>query len=298
MSTLFGQNKEALLKSFNKYRDCYDRKAKAVPLKVAEYCLLLSPKLSNEHEKISNMQCKWMALYKVEKILTRSNYLIRKVGTNHTQIVHRVRLKPIKPQYTVQDIKVKEENFVADLLVPEILREPELFDNCIDEALYSPWNDNRKVVVQTRINTKDNTVREAQPSTPDRQVQQTEQTPEIQQSNESSPLQFNTPDSQINESVSPNSSDSNFRSPTTENQLPVQSQRTVPSEPNAPVSNLARLIAEKRVEKQAGIAQQLPSSTVTPANVTNSRRPESPQVANRVSRYGRVRKQTQHFQST
>ena len=295
MSTLFGQIKEALLKSFNNYRDYYDRKAKAVPLKVAEYCLLLSPKPSNEHEKISNMQCKWMVLYKVEKVLTRSNYLIRKVGTNHTQIVHGGRLKPIKPQYTVQDIEVKDENIVA---VPEILREPELFDNCIDDAVYSPWNDNRKKVVQTRINTKDNTVREARPSTPDRQVQQTEQTPEIQQSNEFSPLQFNTPDSQINENVSPNSSDSNFRSPTTANQLTVQYQSAVPSEPNAPVSNLARLIAEKRVERQAGIAQQLQSSTVTPANVTNSRRPESPQVANTVSKYGRVRTQTQHFQST
>ena len=111
MSTLFVQNKEALLKSFNKYRYYYDRKAKAVPLKVAEYCLLLCPKLSNEHENISNMQCKWMALYKVEKLLTRSHYLIRKIETNHTQVVHRVRLKL---QYTVQDVEVKEENFVAD----------------------------------------------------------------------------------------------------------------------------------------------------------------------------------------
>ena len=220
MSTLFVQNKETLLKSFNKYRYYFDRKAKAVPLKVAEYCLLLSPKLSNEHEKFSNMQCKWMALYKVEKVLTRSNYLIRKIETNRTQVVHRVRLKL---QYIVQDVEVKEENFVADPLDPEILREPELFDNCIDEVLYSPWNDNRKAVVQTRINTKDNTVREAQPGTPERHVQQAEQTPEIQQSNESSPLQFNTPDSQINESVSPNSSDSNFRSPTTANKLPAQS---------------------------------------------------------------------------
>ena len=120
----------------------------------------------------------------------------------------------------------------------------------MDEALYSPWNNNSKVVVQTRINTKDNTVREPQPSTPERQAQQTEETPEKQQSNESSPLKFNTPDSQINESVSPNSSDSNFRSPTTENQLPLQSQSAVPSELYAPVSNLARLIAEKRVERQ------------------------------------------------
>ena len=82
------------------------------------------------------------------------------------------------------------------------------------------------------------------------------------------------------------------------NQLPAQSQRAVPSEPSAPVSNLARLIAEKRVERQAGIAQPPPSSTVTPASVTNSRRPESPQFAYTVSLYGRVREQTQHFQST
>ena len=39
------------------------------------------------------------------------------------------------------------------------------------------------MVVQTRINTKDNTVREAQPNTPERQVQQTEQTPEIKNNN-------------------------------------------------------------------------------------------------------------------
>ena len=53
--------------------------------------------------------------------------------------------------------------------------EPELFDNSIYEALYSPCNDNREVVVQTRINAKDNTVREAQPSTPERQVEPVEQ---------------------------------------------------------------------------------------------------------------------------
>ena len=206
----------------------------------------------------------------------------------------------MKPQYTVQDVKMKEENFVADLLVPDILREPELFDNCIGEALYGSWYDNRKVAVQTRINTKDNTIGETQPSTSDRQAEQAEQTPEIQQSNksnQSSPSQFNTPDSQINESVSPTSSDSSFRIPTRKNQLPVQSKTAVPSEPSAPVSKLARFIGEKRVERQAGIAQQLPSSTVTPANGTNSRQTESPQVANTVSGYDRVRKQTQRLQS-
>ena len=95
MSTIFGKHKETWLKSFNKYGDHFARKAKAIPLKDAENCLFLSPKLSNEHEKNSNMQCKWMARYKLENVLTRSNYLMRKIGRNRSRNVHRVRLKTI-----------------------------------------------------------------------------------------------------------------------------------------------------------------------------------------------------------
>ena len=87
MATLFSQTKENLVNSFNKYREYYDRKAKAAPLKLHDYCMLLSPKLSTEHEKISNLECKWTALFRIEKVLTRSNYLIRRVNTNNTQIV-------------------------------------------------------------------------------------------------------------------------------------------------------------------------------------------------------------------
>ena len=68
------------------------------PLKLHEYCVMLSPKLPNEREKISNLQCKWNGLYRIEKVPSRSNYVVRKVNTIHTQVVHRVRLKPIIPQ--------------------------------------------------------------------------------------------------------------------------------------------------------------------------------------------------------
>ena len=86
MATLFSQTKASLVKSFHKYRDYNDKKATAAPLKLYEYCVLLHPKLSNEHEKISNLQYKWSGQNRIEKILTRSNYLIRKVNTLHTQL--------------------------------------------------------------------------------------------------------------------------------------------------------------------------------------------------------------------
>ena len=48
MTTVFGHTKELLVKSFNKYKEHYDRNAAAAPLKSHEYCVMLSPKLSNK----------------------------------------------------------------------------------------------------------------------------------------------------------------------------------------------------------------------------------------------------------
>ena len=77
MTTLFGHTKELLVKPFNKYEDYYDTKTAAAPLKLHEYCVMLSRKLSNE--QFSNLQCKWNGLYRIEKVLSRSNYVVRKI---------------------------------------------------------------------------------------------------------------------------------------------------------------------------------------------------------------------------
>ena len=99
---------------------------------------MLIPKLSNEHDKISNLQCKCNGLYRIEKVLSRSNYVVRKVNTVHTQIVHRVRLKPIIPQYEIKDLaNIDSKQFIPDTLVPESLREPKI--RSLEEMLYNPW---------------------------------------------------------------------------------------------------------------------------------------------------------------
>ena len=77
MTTLFGHTKELLVKPFNKYKEYYDTKTAAAPLKLHEHCLMLGPKLSNE--QFSNLQCKWNGLYRIEKVLSRSNYVVRKL---------------------------------------------------------------------------------------------------------------------------------------------------------------------------------------------------------------------------
>ena len=89
LATLFSQTKENLVNPFNKYWEYYERKAKAAPLTLRDYCMLLNRKLSTEHDNISNLECKWTGLLRIERVLTRSNYLIRKLNRNNTQIVHK-----------------------------------------------------------------------------------------------------------------------------------------------------------------------------------------------------------------
>ena len=78
----------------------------------------------------------WLPLCRVEKKLTNSNYIIRKVGTHFTQCVHRIRLKPVKPLTDTKDIEnIDPKNFIRDPSRKDDKREPELFDDYLAEML-------------------------------------------------------------------------------------------------------------------------------------------------------------------
>ena len=127
MMQKFGENKEKLTTAYLKYKKYYDQKASAKPIPEKSFCLLLNLKLLEQSTVIASQVQKWLPLYKVEKVLTDSNYIIRKVNTNYTQCVHRIRLKPIKPSETPEDLEViNPANFQPDPSRKHM--EPELFD--------------------------------------------------------------------------------------------------------------------------------------------------------------------------
>ena len=68
--------------------------------------------------------------------MTNSNFIIRKTGTNYTQCVHRIRLRPIKPTEPPEDIQeIDPAKFGADPLRKTTRIEPELFDEYIPNLL-------------------------------------------------------------------------------------------------------------------------------------------------------------------
>ena len=99
----YAVTKEQITIMYNKYRWYYDQKAKAKPLKVHSYCMLLNPLLITQSEFSAKHIQAWLPLYRIEKVFTDSNYIIRKVGTVFTQCGHRIRLRPIVPQYEMSD---------------------------------------------------------------------------------------------------------------------------------------------------------------------------------------------------
>ena len=117
---------------YYKYRDYYyDCKAEAKPVALF-YCLLLDPKLMKQSDLASKPLPIWLPLYRIEKILTNFNYIIRKVGTNYTQCVHRIRLRPVTLRGRIDDLTVNNfENFRRDPSLGHYRGEPTLFDESI-----------------------------------------------------------------------------------------------------------------------------------------------------------------------
>ena len=67
------------------------------------------------------------------KVLSNSNYIIRKIGTLRTQCVHRMRLRPFTPNAPIEDIQDNTSQYFED---PDALNEQELFDNHLPDHVH------------------------------------------------------------------------------------------------------------------------------------------------------------------
>ena len=100
---LIDKTKQNIMQSYIKYKEYYDRKAKAAPLKENDYCFVLQPKTDHEGSKIPFRDYHWVGLFIVQKTLPNENYIVRPINTNKTQILHRMRLKKFVPNQLLED---------------------------------------------------------------------------------------------------------------------------------------------------------------------------------------------------
>ena len=108
IALLHDQTKKNIMQSYLKYKAYYDRKAKAAPLTTEDYCFILNPKAGTQATKIPFREFRWVGPYKVEKVLPNNIYIVRRLGTNKTQLLHRIRLRKYISQAPLADNFVRE----------------------------------------------------------------------------------------------------------------------------------------------------------------------------------------------
>ena len=117
---LMDSTKKNIMQSYLKYKEYYDRKAKAAPLKLNDYCFILQPIADHQGSKIPFREYRWTGPYIVEKVLPNDNYIVRKLNSNKTQILHRIRLRKYEPNTDLRDIR-PEGNLQQDdeIVIPQ-----------------------------------------------------------------------------------------------------------------------------------------------------------------------------------
>ena len=102
------------MQSCIRYKQHYDKKANAHPLHVNEYCYALQRKANTLGTKIPFREYLWTGPYIVVKVLPNNNYLIRKLQTKFTQILHSIRLKPCPTDKPLPDKPVLPKDYIPD----------------------------------------------------------------------------------------------------------------------------------------------------------------------------------------
>ena len=117
---LLDSTKKNIMQSYLKYKEYYDRKAKAAPLKQNDDCFKLQPIADHQGSKIPFREYRWTGPCIVEKVLPNENYIVRKLNSNKTQILHRIRLRKYEPNTALQDIR-PEGNLQQDdeIIIPQ-----------------------------------------------------------------------------------------------------------------------------------------------------------------------------------
>ena len=88
--------------------------AKASKLKEADYVYVLQPKADDQGSKILFTEFRWIGPNIIGKALPNNIYLVRKIGTNKTQVLHRMKMRQFTAREPPADIRVKPQEYNSD----------------------------------------------------------------------------------------------------------------------------------------------------------------------------------------
>ena len=95
-----------------------------------------SRKADHQGSKIPFTEFRWIGPYIIEKVLPNNIYLVRKIGINKTEVLHRMRMRQFTPRQPPADIAVKPQQYKSD---PEVsLHHDDLYARAWEYAFEQP----------------------------------------------------------------------------------------------------------------------------------------------------------------
>ena len=79
---------------------------------------ILQPKADHQGSRIPSIEIRWIGPYIPENVFPNNNYLVPKIGTNKTQILHGLRLRQFTPRQLKPDIPATPREWQPD---PEVV---------------------------------------------------------------------------------------------------------------------------------------------------------------------------------
>ena len=136
------QTKKITMQSYLKYKEYYDRKAKAAPLQEKDLCFVLQTKADTQGSKIPFRDFRWTGPFVIQKVLPNNSYIVRRLKTKKTQILHRIRLQKFVPNAPLED-KYKEEKLQPDesIIIPQDDLYTILWEADFEYELFEPRKD-------------------------------------------------------------------------------------------------------------------------------------------------------------
>ena len=94
------------IQAYIKYKAHYDKKANASKLWDADYVYFLQQKPGHRGSKFLFTDFRWIGPYIFEKVLPINIYLVRKIGTNKTQVLHRMPTRQFTSRQPPRDVRI------------------------------------------------------------------------------------------------------------------------------------------------------------------------------------------------
>ena len=108
-----GVRKNAM-QAYIRYKAYYDKQANASKFKEAEYLYVVQPKADHQGSEIPFEEFRWIGPYIIDTVLPNNNYLVRKIGTNETQMLHRMWMRQFPPRQPPADIRFTPQEYKPD----------------------------------------------------------------------------------------------------------------------------------------------------------------------------------------